>query len=33
MRDIVPDEQRSAGPKSARPSGVALGSPLARNDA
>ena len=28
MRDIVPDEQRSNGPKAARPFGVALGSPL-----
>lgn len=29
MRTIVPDEQRSNGPKSARPFGVALRSPLA----
>jgi hypothetical protein len=28
MRRIVPDEQRSNGPKSARPCGVALGSSL-----
>ena len=28
MRDIVLDERRCAGPKSARPCGVALGSPL-----
>ncbi|SNS39380.1 hypothetical protein SAMN06295955_101589 [Sphingopyxis indica] len=27
MRPIVPDEQRSNGPKAARPSGVALRSP------
>ncbi|ALJ12511.1 hypothetical protein ATM17_13295 [Sphingopyxis macrogoltabida] len=27
MRDIVPDEQRGNRPKSARPAGVAAGSP------
>ena len=28
MRRIVTDEQRCAGPKSARPDGIALGGPL-----